>query len=187
MKDWKPMFRNFLQGHNPRSSPRGRQGVTLIFEGEKLKISKWVFHHRFSWSRYFWIYIQPWNWLGKNWDIANWIFWSTSKLGFECHNWPNSKYRNGFFPMSFYWLLESRTSDRFKFGWVELILASFESSSSISGRVGEESQEDSLKFESVWNNVKVQMWILRCFEHEHQVLIKYGKVRCQNLHPCHIG
>jgi hypothetical protein len=36
-------------------------------------------------------------------------------------------------------------------------------------RVGEESQGYSLKFESVWNNPKSQMWILRCFEHDYQV------------------
>ena len=89
--------------------------------------------------------------------------------------------------MSSSWLPKSKTSDGFKFGWVELILSFFESSPSFSVRVGEESQEDSLKFESAWNNLKDQMWILRCFEHDHQVLSKSGKVKCQNWHACHIG
>ena len=66
MKKWKPMFRKFLEGHGPQSSHQGRRRVTLIFGGMKLKISKWFFHHRFSWSRNFWIYLQFWNWMSRN-------------------------------------------------------------------------------------------------------------------------
>ena len=66
MKYWKPMSQKFIWGHAPWSSTQGRRRVTLIFGGEKIKISKLVFHHRFSWSIYFQIYLQIWNWLGRN-------------------------------------------------------------------------------------------------------------------------
>ena len=50
--------------------------------------------------------------------------------------------------MSSYWPIKSRTYYGSEFG-LELILSNFESSSSISVRVGEESQEDGLKIISV--------------------------------------
>ena len=51
--------------------------------------------------------------------------------------------------------------------------------------VGEESQEDNSKLESVLNNLKAQMWILRFFRHDHQVLWKYGMIQCWNQYACH--
>lgn len=71
----------------------------------------------------------------------------------------NSKFQNEFFLICSSWLIESRTSDEFKFGWVEHILLTFESSSSVSVRVGEESIEDILRIKSVWNDLKAKIWI----------------------------
>ena len=157
MKKWKPVFRNFLQDHPPRSRPQGRRRVTLISKCEKIKNSKWVFNHRFSWSRDFQIYLHIWNRKSENWDITNCIFWSILQLGFKCHNWSNSKSQNGFFLVSFSWLIECRTSYRFEFRCVELILLTFESSPSVSVRVGEESLEDNLRIKSVWNDLKAKI------------------------------
>ena len=89
--------------------------------------------------------------------------------------------------MSSSWLITSIETYGFKFGWVELILSSFESSSSISVRVSEESHEDRLKFKSVLNNKKSQMWILICFGHEYRVSSKCKKVRFWNWYACHAG
>ena len=125
MKNWKLVSRKFLWGHRPEISPRGSWGVTRIYEGETLKISKWVSHHVFFWSRSFCHYLYFSNQMSRNQVIVIWIFWSTTKLGFWCHNWLIWKYHNGFFLMCSPWLIESKKSNKFKFRWVELILSTF--------------------------------------------------------------
>ena len=62
----------------------------------------------------------------------------------------------------------------------------FESSTSVSVRVGEESLEDNLNFESVWSDLKANIWILRCFVLEYQVSSKSEQVRCQNQNASHV-
>ena len=62
------------------------------------------------------------------------------------HNWSDQKSKNGFFLMPSIWIIELKISNKIEFGWVELILSSFEDLSSV--REGEESQEDSLKIRS---------------------------------------
>jgi hypothetical protein len=39
----------------------------------------------------------------------------------------------------------------------------------------------------LWNNMKAQMWIVRCFEHDHQVLWKYRMIWFQKWYACHAG
>ena len=52
---------------------------------------------------------------------------------------------------------------------------------------GEESQEDSSKMKSVEKNTKSQMWVLRCFVHDHRFSWKYELRWCQNWQTCHAG
>ena len=89
MKNWKPMFQKFLQGHDLRSNPRGIQRVTLIFEREKLEISKWDFHHTFRSMRAFKIYLQIWKWLVRNQDIVVWRILVDLESRVKCRNWSN--------------------------------------------------------------------------------------------------
>ena len=85
--------------------------------------------------------------------------------------------------MRYCWLIESITSYGFKFGWVELILLTFESSPSVSVRVGEESLEDNLRISSFWDDSKDKIWILRCFELEYWVS-KHGSVSHLKILVC---
>ena len=87
--------------------------------------------------------------------------------------------------MSSFLLIESWTSDGFKFEYGELILT-FESSPSISVRVVEESLEDNLRIKSVWNDLKAKILILRIFGLEYWVSSKSEQVRCRNWNPSHI-
>ena len=185
MKKWKSMFQNFLQGHPPQSRPRGRWRASFIY-GERKKISKWFFFHRLSWSIAFWIYDRNGAQMSRNRDIEISRFWSTPKLGFKCRNWLNSKFKSGIFLIFSSWLIESRTSDIFEFGWVEFILMKFESSPSVSVRVGEETLEYTLKIKSVLNDIKAKMLILRCFGLEYQVSSKFVHVRCRNWNVIHV-
>ena len=85
----------------------------------------------------------------------------------------HSKYQNGFFLITSSRLLEPIATYRIEFGWVELILWSFENSPVTGSRGGEESQEDSLKIttcEIIHESLSVQIgkiwtWyhILMCF------------------------
>ena len=43
---------------------------------------------------------------------------------------------------------------------------------------GEKSQGDNSKTKSVWNNLKAQMWTLRCFVDDHRVLWNYELIWC---------
>ena len=83
MKKWKPMFRIFFQGHGPESSHQGRWRDTMDSGGVKIKISKWGFHHEFSWSRDFQIYLQIWDRMSRNQDNVICWYWSTTKLEVE--------------------------------------------------------------------------------------------------------
>lgn len=109
MKKWKPMFWKFLWGHGPQFSPWGRRRVTMDFRGAKLKISQWVFHHKFAWSRSFWIYLRIWDWMGKNRDNAICGFWSTTKLGFGVAIGWTQNHQNGCFLMCSPWIIELKT------------------------------------------------------------------------------
>lgn len=180
------MFQNFLQGHPPRFRPRWRWKVTLIFRGEKIKISKWVIYHRFNWSRDFCIYLQIWNRMSRNWDIAICGFWSIIELGLSVTIGRNKNLKMGFFLMISSWIIESKTSDGFKFRWVKLILLIIESLPYISMRVGEESLEDNLRIKSVWNDLKAKIWILICFGLEYQVSSRSDQVRCRNWNASNV-
>ena len=126
------MFQKFLQGHRPQSSAQGRRRVTMDFIGVTFKISKCSFHHGFSWSIYFWIYLKIWDRMSRNQDNAICWFWLTTKLGFQCRNWTNPKSQNWFFLMCSACLIELKTSNRFEFRWVKLISTAFEASPSAS-------------------------------------------------------
>ena len=139
--DWSSKANGWIWWKNENPCFENFSGVTVlilaIMEDEESpwflevwnsKSQKWVFHYRFCWSRVFRVYLRIWNWMGRNWDITIWRFWSIVKLGFRCQKWSNLKFQNGGFPMNSSWLIESITSD----GWVELILLAFESSPSIS-------------------------------------------------------
>ena len=125
------MFQKFLGGHGPNFSPSGRWRVTRISGGETLKISKWVSHHEFSRSRDFQNYLQFLNQISKNQDSMIWRFWSTTKLEVEGSQPVRTKISKFVFFMCFLWLIELWTSDKIKFGRVELILSAFEGPPSV--------------------------------------------------------
>ena len=131
------------------------------------KIQKKI-HHRFSWSRDLWIYHGIQNWLRKKWVIAIRIFRTIMKLGFKCCNWVKLKISKWVFSHEF--LLAHRFHNIFHIQiWMRR--NHFMKCSPITIRqwlrVGEESQEDSSKFLSAWNDQKYSAWILRFKENSH--------------------
>ena len=70
------------------------------------------------------------------------------------HSWSTEKYQNGYFLITSSCLLEPIATYGIEFGWVELILWSFEDSPVTGSRGSEESQGDSLKITICKNFMK---------------------------------
>jgi hypothetical protein len=91
-------------------------------------------------------------------EIKIFQFWDIGwKL--KSHNWSSEKSQNGFFLITSSRLLEPIATYGIEFGWVKLILWSFEDSPVTGSRGGEESQEDSLKITTCKNFLKA--WVFK--------------------------
>ena len=91
-------------------------------------------------------------------EIKIFQFWDIGwKL--KSHSWSSEKSQNGFSLITSSHLLEPIATYGIEFGWVELILWSFEDSPVTGSRGGEESQEDSLKITTCKNFLKA--WVFK--------------------------
>ena len=121
------MSQKFLQGHRLKISPKGSWRVTRISRRETFNIKKVVF-----WPCI--LLVERFLALSSVFQIR----WPETKLlwfedfgrqpnwKLKGHNRSNQKYRNGFFLMSSLCLIEFIGTDEIGFGWVELILLTFE-------------------------------------------------------------